>query len=887
MNHLRWSLTATLLLLLIASVARAQSPEGDKADLLTRNEREWLAEHPEIRIAPDPDFPPTEYFDEDGKYRGISADYIALMEIKLGIKFKIVHLDNWDKVLEQAKSRQVDMFGAAVQSVQRSEYMLFTRPYLNFPAVIIVRESVKKTLTLKKLRNMKVAVVSSYATHEYVAYNYPELDLDVVPDVQTGLRKVSFGMVDAFVGNLATATYYINEEGITNLRMSGESGHAYELAFASRKDWPILNQILEKGLAQISEEDRKEIYNRWIHLEQLTPDLWKKYMVPIFIGLGAIVSIIAGIVVWNRLLKKQIAHRKQAEEVHLAHLRFFESMERIDQAIREETDHDKMLRNVIDTVFSVFSCDRAWLLYPCDPDAPSFRVPMEFSSPDYPGALALNKDVPMTPSAVRDCREALAADGPIPYGPGCEKPVSGDTAKRFSIQAQMFMAIYPKVGKPWLFGMHQCTYARVWTKKEQRLFKEIGRRISDGLSSLLFLRDLQKSEERFRTLVANIPGIVYRSKNDPDRTIVYISDGIEAAAGYPASEFVGDRFRSFSSIMHPDDCERFWQIVQDALKQGKPYEIEYRINNANGNIHWMLERGQGVIGKDGQLDYLDGALFDMTRRKHAEEELKNHREHLEELVTERTGELEKKAQELEEAYLRLQEADRLKSVFLASVSHELRTPLNAIIGFTGIIMQGMAGEINEEQEKQLTVVKNSADSLLHLVQEVLDIAEIEAGRAELSVETFALDDVVREVEEAYSPTVKETGLEFKYDAPEGITLESDRTRLKQILMNLVSNAVKFTDRGDVKVSAKSSDDDSLEICVIDTGIGIKTEDMDKLFQPFRQIDLSHKKRHEGTGLGLHHTRKLAELLGGGISVKSEFGKGSEFIFTIPLKPKEV
>jgi len=248
--------------------------------------------------------------------------------------------------------------------------------------------------------------------------------------------------------------------------------------------------------------------------------------------------------------------------------------------------------------------------------------------------------------------------------------------------------------------------------------------------------------------------------------------------------------------------------------------------------------------------------------------------------------VKKYAEELKQMNIHLREVDRLKSVFLASMSHELRTPLNSIIGFTGIILQGMSGEVNEEQRKQLTMTKNSASHLLSLINDILDISKIEAGKVELTLEEFSLNDVAREVVETLSPTANEKGLELMTEMPEGITLSSDRRRIKQILMNLVGNAVKFTDRGRVKIAARVTGGDNLEVRVIDTGVGIRKEDMNKLFQPFQQIDVSLTKKHEGTGLGLHLTKKLADLLEGDISAKSEYGRGSEFTFIMPLRYEE-
>ncbi len=282
-----------------------------------------------------------------------------------------------------------------------------------------------------------------------------------------------------------------------------------------------------------------------------------------------------------------------------------------------------------------------------------------------------------------------------------------------------------------------------------------------------------------------------------------------------------------------------------------------------------------------------GQAFDQMAALLSEKEgqLHQHAEQLEQKVQERTVQLERKTTELEQANIRLQEVDRLKSVFLASMSHELRTPLNSIIGFTGIILQGMPGEINQEQRKQLTMVKNSANHLLSLINDVLDVSRIEAGRIELSPEEMRLDDVVKEVADAFSPLASEKGLELLTEVPQDISLLSDKRRVKQVLMNLVSNAIKFTDRGSVKIAARVARDGNAEIRVIDTGIGIEKEDTDKLFQPFQQIGESLTKSKEGTGLGLYLTKRLATLLGGYVTAKSEYGRGSEFIFTILLKYK--
>jgi signal transduction histidine kinase len=262
------------------------------------------------------------------------------------------------------------------------------------------------------------------------------------------------------------------------------------------------------------------------------------------------------------------------------------------------------------------------------------------------------------------------------------------------------------------------------------------------------------------------------------------------------------------------------------------------------------------------------------------ERVKRQAEELELRVCERTQELRTAHAELMAAKERAEASDRLKSDFLAGMSHELRTPLNAIIGFTGVLLMQLPGPLTPDQETQLRTVESGAKHLLALINDLLDVAKIEAGKIELHLEPVVCQHVMEEVATALRSLAEGKGLRLEVCAPPAeVVVQTDRRALSQILINLTSNGIKFTDQGRVRLELmvrQEANRTLTEISVVDTGIGIRPEDQALLFAAFVQVRSGSQPRSEGTGLGLHLCQKLAALLGGHITLHSEYGKGSRF-----------
>ncbi|WP_165930044.1 PAS domain S-box protein [Flavobacterium caseinilyticum] len=408
-------------------------------------------------------------------------------------------------------------------------------------------------------------------------------------------------------------------------------------------------------------------------------------------------------------------------------------------------------------------------------------------------------------------------------------------------------------------GFDDTQNEKKWSDDEVNILQTLASNISSSIERIQNETAIYESEEKFRLLANNIPGTVYLSNYDENNTKIYINDEVEKLTGYPKADFLTNKL-SFIDLIHPDDKMSTINAQKNSINEKSPIHLIYRIIHKNNSIVWVEEFGD-TIYKNGKIVFLEGIFIDITERKQTES-----------VVQEK---------ELAEA------ANKAKSEFLANMSHEIRTPLNGIIGFTDLLMKTNLGIT---QQKYMTTVSQSAHSLLDIINDILDFSKIEAGKLDLYLEKYDINEMLIQVIDLifYESNQKKLKLELNIaaDIPRYFWLDS--VRLKQILINLLANAVKFTEKGSIKleISVINKIDDcnaKIRFAVIDTGIGILEENKKKIFRAFSQEDSSTTRKFGGTGLGLTISNQLLGLMNSHLQLDSTVDLGSTFYFDLELK----
>jgi PAS domain S-box-containing protein len=360
-------------------------------------------------------------------------------------------------------------------------------------------------------------------------------------------------------------------------------------------------------------------------------------------------------------------------------------------------------------------------------------------------------------------------------------------------------------------------------------------------------RKLGASEKKFQSLVEQIPAVVYVLAADENQTPLYFSPRIQDLTGESPEEALALKVH-WLELVHPDDYARVAEEDERTTASGEPFRMEYRHRRKDGSYVWVRDECLPMHDATGQVVAWRGVLLDVSARV-----------------------------QLEAA----REANRAKSMFLGMMSHELRTPMQLVLGYAALLLGGHRGPLTPEQVEDIGYIQLGADRMMALVEQMLELSQLDAGQMQLASEMVNLAEVIEQVRWDVAPQVEAKALDFDVELPPSLPLViGDPDRLRQIVFNLVDNAVKFTEEGSVRITARSTEH-GVEVAVRDTGLGIAEEAIPLIFEEFRQVDSGTTRPYGGAGLGLAIARKLAELMGGSLSVVSTPQVGSTFTLRLP------
>lgn len=934
-----------MLLFTLPTTLQAQEDgAGGTRVKFTEAERAWLNAHPTIRLSGDPDWLPLESFTASGEYHGIVPEYLQLMEEYSGVDFTVVPSEKWADTLSMAKAREVDII-SAMESEERREFLDFTHIYFEMPVVIVTRKSHPSVNGPSALEGMRIAIPKGYGYVAELRRRHPDLNYVEVETITQGLRGVSLGKFDCFIESFATCNYKIIELGLSNLKVNGDTGLLMRLGLGVRKDWPELVTILNKIMDSIPASELNAIKQKWMTPDEkpvtgkaleLTDEerKWLAAHPVVKVGVDQAYQPI-------EYLDEQWRHRGITGD-------FFTLVsERL--GVRFEPAQDKTWSELVEGVkkkdidmFSALSVTEERKEY-LNFTEPYFNLTiMIFGRDEHPyitdmseleshGTTAIVKGYALVDLVradypgieiveVADVTEGLKAlasgrvdhyiDSLITTSHLIQKlgyaniEVSGNTPYAFP------MCMGVRKDWPILQGLLDKALASITDEERNEIFArwrsmkvEYGFdysllwKLGFPLGCLLlgFFLWNRRLDGAVRERTSELSKLTERLALATQSAQIAIWDWDLVARRLEWDDKMFDLFgvtredfpdpqQAWDQLVHPKDIKRVEREIDKALKgEGGSFASEFRVIWPDGAIHHIEAHADVHRDESGNSTRMIGMNWDISARKDAEQELMDHLDGLEGVVETRT-------EELQIALDKAESATRAKSDFLANMSHEIRTPMNAIIGMNHLLLKSdLEGkELNYAQK-----IGSAAHNLLRIINDILDFSKIEAGKLDLESTTFDLNEVFVNLADVIGLKAHKKGLELVFATRNDVPtrLVGDPLRLGQILLNLASNAVKFSDRGDIIVETslleQANEKCLIRFAVRDQGVGLTKEQQKGLFDAFTQADASTTRKFGGTGLGLTICKKLVAMMGGEIGVESRPGEGSTFWFTVSYQMAEL
>jgi PAS domain S-box-containing protein len=889
-------------------------PQIEKLSL-SPSENEWLARNRTITLAFDGYYPPYSFLNENDEFQGLAVDVVQLIAKKTGLAFEYYQDAIWENLYEAAKKKDVDVVATMVQQPARLEWFLFADPYIDKSLGIVTRNNYQEIVRRDDIANKRVALVRDSQNVQSITGEYPSIEPIYVETVLDALNAVSVGQAEACIVNMATGNYLRQKYQIGNIRFAASYGARTSLSgFGVRNDWPELVSILNKGLESISEVERQEIDRKWLPIDHSAS---KKGVVLTegerhWLQSHPVIRV-ASLADWAPM--ESVDKDGNYTGISIDYLRNIEEKLGVrfefvqQQSVIQGVDQAK--ERAVDLISAIGeTAGRSEFLSFSSPYFTSPTVILGRIEVPYIGDLAelegkevlvikgsvhhenLIRDYPemalVTVSSIHEALDMLESGTAFAYignlfavshnisqhGHSLVKVV-GETPYRHSLGMAsrndwpVFAGILQKaldsiseeerksIRRKWLSVTyeHGFDYSLVWKILalviavlamflywNRRLTREITERkkAEDALQeSNLLLSSILDSPENVLMLALD-SNSNYLSYNKTHLRAMKKVYGVDIEIGKNLLSYISnedDHLQIKSNHIRVLKGERFSQIQEYGLFEDRK---------------WFELIFNPIIGISNKVTGFTVFGIDITERKKAEVALRRYAEEV-------------------------QAANKAKSMFLSNMSHELRTPLNAILGFAQLMTRDVT--IGKKQQEMINIISRSGKHLLSLITEILDFAKIESGRETLSINSFDLAAFLSEITEMFHSRIIDKGLFFTLEEEDDLPryIKSDEGKLRQVLINLIGNAMKFTETGGVtlrvRAGALAENIQTLYIEVEDTGIGIDSNQVESIFDPFVQVG-PIRTDSKGTGLGLAICKSFVELLDGEISVESKLGEGS-------------
>ena len=824
---------------------------------LTEEENAWLAENPVIRLGNSVDWPPFGYINKDGVYSGTAAEYIAAIEKILGITIEPAKLGSWKETVDAARKGEVELLDAVVPTPQRREFLTFTKPYISYPVVLFAHKDVDYIADMSALNGQRVTVIAGSALHDILINNHPEFVIVPTENARAGLLAVEKRKASAFIGNLLTASQVMSREGITNLKVTGETPYRYDLAIGISKDKPILASLLQKALDSIPEEKHNEIYRKWMSVTfEHKTDYTIIFQILVFVTL-----LLAIFLYWNRRLSREVHQRKHTEEalhrtyegLQKSHQRLAES-ELWQRGIFDSLEEGVMVVNPSRNISDVNPACRTIFGYSREEIADQSTEILHVDHAHYvefgeriTTAFEQDKPAHFEFEAKRKNGEIFPSEHTV----SLLKSESGEVIGIVSVIRDISTR---KQAEAELLHHREDLEKQVAdrTMGLEKLNEQLQLEILEHKRTEYELRNSRKD---LQTIFDNMQDAFYRA--DIEGRIIMLSPSAERLMQYTLEELMGKKLADY--YVDPDGRKKFLKALKEG--GGTVHGYEAAVRNKNGNHVWISTNAHYFYDDEGNINGVEGAIRDISARKLAEEEK-------------------------EQLQRELQQSQKMEALgkLTGGIAHEYNNMLAIMLGFTDLLKMSFS-----EQPKLLKYadeIQHAGERAAKLTKKLLTFSRQKTPEAKnLNLNTL-LQKQQHMLEKTLTVRIKLT-LNLQEDLWQVWLDEGDT---EDAIINMSINAMHAIEgNGQLTIQTSNQkinqmnakplgipDGDYVSLSLTDSGCGIDEKIKEKIFDPFFTT-----KGMEGTGLGLSMVYGFVQNSGGAIKVYSEPGEGTQFTLYFP------